>query len=258
VSGAAPSRILRLSLVAWGLGEVAMGRRYAGSTWLLAEAAGLTLIGLATWLLRDTTWYLVPFLLGMGFIATWTIQAVAAYRRAQRLAGQATPPTARRSPAAVAAWLTLPLLAWGTGFWLVAADQASPASVVDRFLGDWADAAAGRQASWDEPSLAAVADGATARLRLRCSSVSARADCGNDPQNPLSGIRFQIDAAGEDRAVAVAELVRFERRPTRVLGIFGATELTPVRLGEILRLDLVAQPAALGSRRWTIVNASVP
>ena len=258
MSDAAPGRVLRLSLVAWGLGELAMGRRYSGSSWLLAEAVGLALIGLATWLLRDTTWYLVPFVLGMAFIAVWAVQAVAAYRHAERSFGQATPPTPRRSPAVVAAWLTVPLLAWGTGFWLIAADQASPGAVVNRFLGSWADATAGRQASWDEPSLSVVASTATARLRALCADGTLPVECEDDPASLLRDIRFRIDPVGEDRAVAVAELVRFERRPTRFLGIFGATELSPVALQEILRLELAAEPAAIGARRWTILNASVP
>jgi hypothetical protein len=257
VRDAAPGRVLRLSLVAWGLGELAMGRRYLGSTWLLAEAVGLALIGLLTWLLRDTTWYLAPFVLGMAFIAAWAFQAVAAYRRAERLASQATRP-APRSPAAVAAWLTLPLLAWGTGFWLIAADHSSPAAVVNRFLGSWADATDGRLAAWDQPSLAVAAADATSDLRTLCAQGILPADCSDSPPNLLRGIRFRIVASAEDRAVAVAEVVRFERHPTRVLGLFDATELTPVTLQEILRLDLVAEPAAIDSRRWTIVNASVP
>ena len=37
------------------------------------------------------------------------------------------------------------------------------------------------------------------------------------------------------------------------LGIFEATELVPVPIAPILRTE--AQPAPLGSARWTIVNA---
>jgi hypothetical protein len=263
VSDAAPARVLRLSVTAWGLGELAMGRRYAGSSWLLAEAVGLALIGLAWWLLLDTTWYLVPFLLGMAFIAVWGIQAVTSYRRAQRAAGQATPPAGQRSPAAVAAWLTLPLLAWGTGFWLVAADQASPAAVVDRFLSSWTDAAAGQPTSWANPGgldptvLSSAAATGTARLRTLCANGTLPDDCDDDPGNVLRDVRFRIDSTGDGTAVAVAEVVRFERRPTTFLGIFGASELAPVALQEILRLELAARPAALGSQRWTVM-AAVP
>jgi hypothetical protein len=56
----------------------------------------------------------------------------------------------------------------------------------------------------------------------------------------------------------VAEVVRFERQPTTFLGIFGASQLVPVALQEILQLDLAATPAALGSRRWMVTAASVP
>ncbi|HEX6655756.1 MAG TPA: hypothetical protein VF153_06035 [Candidatus Limnocylindria bacterium] len=264
MSDAAPSRVLRLSLVAWGLGELASGRRYAGSTWLLAEAIGLTVIGLTSWLLRDTTWYLVPYLLGMAFIGVWAVQAVVSYQRAQRLAGQARPPASRRSPAAAAAWLTLPLLAWGTGFWLVAADQASPAAVVDHVLSSWADAAAGRQVAWDrEPAedptaLSTTAAAATARLRSLCAAGVLPPDCDDDPGSVLRDVRFRIESAGDDGAVAMGEVVRFERRPTTVLGIFPGTEVVPVALDRILQLNLAARPAALGSRQWTVVSAAVP
>jgi hypothetical protein len=264
VKGAAPSRVLRLSLVAWGLGELAMGRRYAGSTWLLAEAVGLVLIGLLSWLLVDTTWYLVPFVLGMAFIGTWGLQAVLSYRRAQHLGGQATPPVGRRSPAAAAAWLTLPLLAWGTGFWLVAADGASPAAVVDRFLTGWTDVAAGQQVAWDGTDgtapevLSSAAAAAIARLGALCANGTLPSDCSEGAGSVLRDVRFRIETAGQGTALAVAEVVRFERRPTTFLGIFGASELVPVALQEILRLDLAARPAALGAQRWTVVAASVP
>ena len=42
-----------------------------------------------------------------------------------------------RSPAATIAWLALPLLAWGTGFWLVAAEGSTPAAALDAFVERW-------------------------------------------------------------------------------------------------------------------------
>jgi len=261
---AAPGRVLRLSLVAWGLGELATGRRYAGSSWLLAEAIGLALVVLTTWLFAGTTWYLVPFVLGMAFLVAWAAQAVAAYRRAQRTAGQATPPTSARSPAAAVAWLTLPLLAWGTGFWLITADGTSPAAVADRVLSEWSDAAAGaRSSAWgaglaqDPQALTSAVATATAQLSALCADGTLAPDCADDPANLLRDVRIRIQANG-DRATAVAELVRFERRETRILGFFGASDLEPVALREILRLDLAAAPAAIGARRWTVVAATVP
>ncbi len=137
---AAPGRVLRLALVAWGFGDLAMGRRARGVALLVAELIGLVLIVASTILLSDTTWYLVPFLVGMAFIVAWTVQAVAAFLRAQRLQG-AIPPPSSRSPAAAAAWLTVPLLFWGTGFWLFAAESASPDAVLNAFVTEWPDVA---------------------------------------------------------------------------------------------------------------------
>jgi hypothetical protein len=261
VSDAAPGRVLRLSIVAWGLGELAMGRRYVGMTWLLAEAIGVAMVVLSTLVLADTTWYLVPFLVGMGFIATWVAQAVAAYRHAQRQQGQAVPQTGRRSPAAAAAWLTLPLLAWGTGFWLFAADAASPAAVIDRFVSTWTEQASGAT----DPSLAespealsAAASAAVGRLRQLCADGTLPDDCADVTENLLRDIRFRIEDAEGDSAVATAELVRYERRPTTFLGVFEASELVPVPVEEILRLELAAHSTAFGAERWTIVNAAAP
>jgi len=41
VSDAAPGRVLRLALVAWGFGDLAMGRRASGIALLVAELIGL-------------------------------------------------------------------------------------------------------------------------------------------------------------------------------------------------------------------------
>jgi hypothetical protein len=261
VSEAAPGRVLRLGVVAWGLGELAMGRRYVGSSWLVAEAIGLATVALATYLLADTTWYLVPFLAGMVFIAVWALQAIAAYRRAQRQQHGASPAAPSRSPAAAAAWLTVPLLVWGTGFWLFAAEAASPAAVLDRFVGAWtqiADGAHDAALAQDPVALSGAAAEAVTRLRQLCAGGSLPDDCGDAPENLLRDVRFRLDAAGEHNASAVAELVRFERRPARFLGLFEATELIPVPVEAILRLELVARPSALGSERWTVLNASLP
>jgi hypothetical protein len=261
VRDAAPGRVLLLSVVAWGLGELAMGRRYVGSGWLLAEAIGMALVALATFLLADTTWYLVPFLAGMAFIAVWVLQAVAAYRRAQRLQRGATSTTPGRSPAAAATWLTVPLLVWGTGFWLFAAEAASPAAVLDRFVGAWsqiADGAHDANLAQDPVALSGAAAEAVARLGQLCAAGSLPDDCADAPENLLRDVRFRLEASDDGSASAVAELVRYERRPARFVGLFEATELVPIPVEAILRLDLAALPAALGSERWTVVNAGLP
>lgn len=238
-----------------------MGRRNVGSTWLLAEAIGLGLVAFATYLLADTTWYLVPFLAGMAFIAVWAFQAIAAYRRAQRRQRGAAPTASSRSPAAAAAWLTIPLLVWGTGFWLFAAETASPAAVLDRFVAAWPQIAEGAHditLAQDPVTLSGAAAEAVAHLGQLCAGGSLPEDCGDAPENLLRDIRFRIDAADDGSASAVAELVRFERRPARFMGLFEASELVPVPVEEILRLELAARSAALGSERWIIVNAALP
>ncbi|HTE64904.1 MAG TPA: hypothetical protein VK736_01430 [Candidatus Binatia bacterium] len=257
MSGAAPGRVLRLAILGWGLGDLAMGRRLAGAGWLIAEVAGLTAVAALTLALADTTWYVLPFLAGMGFIVAWTAQAIAAYRRAQRSSG-AFPTAASGSSAVAVAWLTMPLLAWGTGFWLFAAESATPGAVLDRFVTAWPTSDV---RAWD-PSLSerpgelgeAAAIGRI-RLSVMCAAGMLADDCGETAENLLHDIRVRITAETGTRATAVAEVVRFERRPSRFLGIFAASELVPVPTEPILRLDLAARPAALGSARWTIVNA---
>ena len=65
-----------------------MGRRGPGIALLMAELIGLALVVASAILLSDTTWYLVPFLVGMAFIVVWSIQAVAAFLRRAAPAGR--------------------------------------------------------------------------------------------------------------------------------------------------------------------------
>jgi hypothetical protein len=260
VSAAAPGRVLRLSILAWGLGELAMGRRYVGSSLLLAQAVGLAIVALLTWLLADTTWYLVPFVAGMALVAIWALQAVVSYRRAHRLAGQARPPTERRSPAAAAAWLTLPLLAWGTGFWLFAAHAASPAAVVDRLVSGWGSdrVPSGVAAPAAAGQLSGVLASATSHLRALCAAGSLSDDCADGTDALLHDVRVRVEPDALGGATATAEVVRFERRPTRFLGVFAASELVAVPVEPLLQLRLAPQRAALGAQRWAVVNATLP
>ncbi len=252
----APGRVLRLAIAGWGLGELAMGRTGIGLAWLGAEVIGLGLVAAATALLAETTWYLVPYLAGMGFIATWALQAVLAYLRARAAAGEPGQ-AAGGSQASAAAWLTLPLLAWGTGLWLIAAGAGSPAAVLDRFVDAWPEARTLMEPSLAEAGagLAAAADDARERLEDLCAAGQLAPDCADAPASLLRDVRIRLVEEDEARAAAVAELVRFERRPSRFLGIFPGTELVPVPFERILDLELAARDADLGARRWVIVNA---
>jgi NADH:ubiquinone oxidoreductase subunit K len=262
----APGRVLRLALVLWGLGDLALGRRSAAVTWLISEAVALAAIVLLVIGFGDTTWYVVPFVAGIAFIATWVVQAVRAYGHAQRTQG-AIGPTPPRSPAAAIAWLCLPLLAWGTGFWLVGGGSSSPAAVVDRFETAWPPTVGGARLDpalqLDVASEQATRD-AIERLQGLCAAGSLSADCADAPGNLLREVRFSIAQASAVTATATAQLVSFERRPSHFLGIFPATDLVAVPRETLLVLRLQAVDALLpggidlGARRWQIVGATAP
>lgn len=233
-------RVLRRALLAWGLGHLMLGRVAVGRALLAAQV--LAIIGLA-WLtigLADSSLYLVPFLAGMAFIATWAWQAVDAYRSARRTDPDTAP---ARSPAPAMGWLTLPLLVWGAGFWLVAAHSANPEAVLDRFMRDWSRSELA--SAWPD----AVTDGA-----------QAAADAlGTGPER-FRDVRIRLVDRSSAQATAVAEAIHFERRDTTLLGIFPGTELVPVADRQVLRLRLVAAPVELpgggdvGAVRWTLVE----
>ena len=198
-----PGRVLRRAIVGWGLGHAALGQREVGAALLAAELLGLALVGAACATLADTTWYLVPFVMGSAFLVAWTAQAVHAYRTRSAAAG-AIPPTPRGSAAAVAAWLAVPLLLWGTAFWLVAATAATPGAVLDRFLTAWPEGS-GRSAALaavtDQPDrLAGLADAVLDDLRLRCAAGTLTSDCGDARANLLRGVRVRVEEGATRRA----------------------------------------------------------
>jgi hypothetical protein len=262
VSAPTPERALRLAIVGWGLPDLAMGRTRAGAAWLALELLSAAAIVATSLLLADTTWYLVPYLLGVAFLVVWAAQAVAAYRRARSL--QAASTAAPRSPAATIAWLALPLLAWGTGFWLFAAEAATPAAVLDRFVSRWADLEPmeppgpilGRMSGG--PFVDREAAYALYRLQELCDAGRLADDCGDATENLLRDVRVTITGLDGTHATADAELVDYQRRPSRLFGIFEGSELVPVPVESVLRLELEAVAAALGAREWVIVNAAAP
>ncbi|MGH2428895.1 MAG: hypothetical protein ACRDGV_08435 [Candidatus Limnocylindria bacterium] len=261
MSQAAPGLVLRRALLAWGLGHLALGRRRSGVALLVAEIAGATLVAFLTISLASSTAYLIPFLAGIAFLVAWAWQAVAAYRSAQAAEGHIGP-TPPRSPAAAMGWLALPLLAWTAGFWVIAADAATPAAVVDRFMADWTD---GRlvDEGWP-PQVVAGATGAAEALDELCASGELRATCDAAQAERFRDVRVRILSQDDRRATAVAEAVRFERRESTLLWLFEGTELVPVVIDRLVTLRLRADPVELplgldpGARRWRIVGAEGP
>jgi hypothetical protein len=265
VTGPDPGRVLRLSLVAWGLGELALGHRRAGAAWLAAEVVALPAVALATAYLASGTAYLLPFAMGSAFIVAWGIQATVAYRHALAAAD-----STRRSPAgggrsaAAVVWLGLPLLAWGTLFWLVAARTATPSAVLDAFLADWSEIAAAPSAAAelarDPVAVTEAADAAFDDLREHCAPPDSGTICPDDA-DLLRDVRVRLVSETGTDAEAAVEIVRYERRPASILGMPAGSELVAVPEQELLVLRLSAIPdplplgAAVGARRWWIVEA---
>ena len=239
-----PGRVLRRALVAWGLGHLLVGRRALGRALLAAELVSGLLVAWLTIALADTSAYLVPFLAGTAFIVAWAWQAVHAYRAAQGLVA-ARPPTPERSPAAAIAWLGIPLLIWGTGFWLIGARAATPASVLDSFVSAWSRDELGD--AWP-PAVADEAEAAAAGL--------------GSGLDRFRDIRISLVSRSAGRATAVAETIHYERRETRFLWVFPGSELVPVADERLLSIDLAARPVELlgggdiGAVRWELVDAT--
>ena len=235
-----PGRVLRLALIGWGLGHIAVGRHAAGRALLLAEVIGAAVVAWLTIGLADTSAYLVPFLAGTGFIVAWAWQAVDAYRSARVLVATPTN-TPERSPAAAIGWLSLPLLVWGTGFWLIGAHSGTPAAVLDRFVSQWTSRSLA--AEWP----------ASVRRAARASAPPPGAD-----------LRIRITEADASQATAVAEAIHFERHDAQFLGILAGTALEPVADERLLTLELEARPVELpgggdiGAVRWELLSAEAP
>ena len=239
-----PGRVLGRALIGWGLGHLALGRTVVGWSLLAAEVVAALLVAWLTIGLASSSAYLVPFLAGVAFIVAWAWQAVAAYRAARARQPQSSD-TPERSPAAAIGWLSLPLLVWGTGFWLIGADAATPAATLDRFVTAWSDGSLEADA-WP-PAVVEAAD-----------DVDRELGSGRDR---LRDVRFTLIVTSDERASAVAEAIHYERRPSTFLWLFRGSELIPVADEQLLALDLAAVPVQLpgggdiGAVRWDLVGA---
>jgi hypothetical protein len=233
-----PGRVLRLALIAWGLGHFALGRRTTGAALLVLEAVGLAVLVVLALTLGRGTLDLVPFVAGLLFIGAWAAQAVHAYRSAATPSGDEAP--AARTPAAAVAWLSLPLLAWSSGYWLVAGEAASPAAVTDRFVADWTFDRL-TDADWS-PAVRRAADRGRDRLVDLCADGRLPDGCEAGGSELFRGVRWRIADDDATEALAIAEIVTYEQRPTTFLWVFTGSETVPVPIGELLTLELEADP----------------
>jgi hypothetical protein len=244
VSGTDPGRILRRAILAWGLGHLALGRPAIGAALLVGEIVAVLLVAWLTAGLSESSAYLVPFLAGVAFLVAWAWQAIAAYRSA-REAGPVAEEMPRRAPAAALGWLGVPLLVWGTGFWIDGARCATPAAVLDRFTTAWTTSSLGEE--WSR-RVAQAADRAAGRL--------------GGGEEKFRDLRIRVADENDASATAVAELIHFERTETTILGIIPATELRPVVDRVVLTMDLEARTVELpgggdiGAVCWELVSAA--
>ena len=242
-----PGRVLQRSLTAWGWGHRLLGHIAVGWALLAAEVVAVAIVAWLTVGLADSSLYLVPFLAGAIFLVAWAWQAVAAYRIA-RSAFPAHFDAPERSRATAIGWLSVPLLVWSAGFWLIGAQAATPAAAVDGFVTAWT---AGELDPDEWPAdVIEAADDAEAAL-------------GGGPDQ-FQDVRFSIVDVSEPDATSVGESVHFERQPTAFLGIFPGSELVPVADVRLLTLELAASPVELpgggdiGAVRWEVVDATGP
>jgi hypothetical protein len=75
-------------------------------------------------------------------------------------------------------------------------------------------------------------------------------------------MRVSLVGRAADEAIAVAEAIHYERRPSRFLWLFPGTELVPVAEDTLLTLELAGHPVELpgggdiGALRWELVSAA--
>lgn len=252
--------VLRRSLVAWGLGHLALGQSRG---WLLL---GLEILWVAAFVvalpLLPTDRWLLAYGLLAGFIVAWFAQAVAAYR----LAG------ARLGHGSGAGWLLAiapVVIALLTGFWLFAAGNESPAATFQRYVGAWRHGDAAAAASlFAQPLDSGMVKATWERQeRLISQRIAALADA--DPEfsldrvNPETNLRFDLHDPGNGPATAVGRVqfdvhvVRQVTVPSTVLGIVTASR-TEIRVVEtigqalLVRRPLQGALAATGAGAWFI------
>jgi hypothetical protein len=258
-----PGRVLRRSLVGWGLGHLILGDARG---WLLLglEIAWLVAFGLSLALLQTDRW-LVAYGLLSGFIVAWVAQAVNAYRKARARSGTNTG----------AAWLLAVapfVIALLTGFWLFSGAQASPAATFERYVGAWrhddADSAVGLFAQ--PPRASALADRWEVQERLIADRIDALADADPefrlDTENPETNLRFDLHDPGVTGGGAGpvqfdVHVVRQVSVPSTFFGLVPATQTETRIVDTVGSATLIRRPidgalAATGASVWLIDRIS--
>jgi hypothetical protein len=239
------------SLVLWGWGQLATGDRRG---WLLLAAYPAALAGIAVLgpPLSQGAGASLVFVAGAAILFAWVAVAIHAYRRAVRRRKLVELPGPDGGSLILLAVAPIAIVA-SSLFWGLAAREADPATVLDRYVADWR---AGRVTEAiarfrESPGATAIVreiwDAQMAALHNELLRLVPRAGPGGgiDPDAPLDTVRW-VDAgptAGGGRLVAL-EVSRRESVRGLVLGLLpissqrlvplarlGTAELAPVEIG---------------------------
>jgi hypothetical protein len=263
-----PAAVLRLALIGWGLGHLALGDR-RGALLLAGEVAGGAGLFLLAAAFIEGARYPWVYLGLVAFFAAWAWQAVDAHRRAVEAGG---------SPGgAIQAVLLAPVaLVAFTGFWLVGGTGGSPAAPLRAYVAAWRDGrpAAASRLFVDQPApdaLGAQWAGEQLYLRGRAATLARGGRAEDlDPNRPLDALVFEIDpiapgSAGSVDGATANATVEFVRQETVSGSFFGlvptASQRRVVleRVGSIV-LRAVERPTVLGIPDvvWRIESVSLP
>jgi hypothetical protein len=258
-----PRGALRLSLILWGLGQVAAGDRRG---WL-GLPLQLSALGSLGWFAANAAQgsnAIFVFLGGVAVLALWAFIAGHAYRTATRRHA-ALDVAPRAAGAFELLWLS-PFVVFGsTLLWASGGRLADPGTVAADYVGDWragqAEAAIQRFAAppGDPGAVNQTWTQQLAGLRNDLVRVAAVAgdDVRIDPDDPLDSIVWIAQPTGESRSAIIdIEAVRTQPVQTQLLGLLPATSQrteTLERLGRI-ELRLVDLPGPVAGQGWRIVR----
>jgi len=202
-------------------------------------------------------------------VAAWMAVAVHAWHRAaRRRAALGADPG---GGAAGLLWITPFVLAFGSGFWVVAARGADPALALDAYLEDWqagrAEAALGRFAV--PPASARDIEAAWSRQTTALTNALVRIeaavpDAETDPARPLEGLRW-LDA-GPSPGGGRLFVLEVARREVGHEQLFGLLPTTSQRLVPVERVGMADLRSSAGSApagplgpvtAWRVVGAEI-
>ncbi len=208
---------MRLAVVGWGLGHVALGLRRGWLLFALQPLAIVVVFCLAAAFIDGTRWLVVFVPLVLLFVF-WIGQALDAYQRALR-AGHAP-----GGEWAIVAVLPVMLVVLTT-FWLLGGRHGSPSATLQAYTDAWtADRPDVAAQLFDTPrvpeDMDRLWDAERSDLVERITAARAEfgPESGLDPTRPFNSLRFREVVAADGRVAMIGEIVRSRRVQTTLLG----------------------------------------